>query len=566
MERFRLLLASIQKYMGQLGATQKMLAGSLVVIALMTLFLVSQYAGKPAWVELLPGAPAAEQQRALSHLQQAGLKAQLNKSGQIVVPPEQERQGLAQLTEAGKLPSDVSQLFRNILEKQTWYTSRQQSEQYYQIDLQNMLGTVIANFSGVRSATVVIDAPPAGGLGSSVRRPTASATVFMQAGRTLEQGTVDAIAGLIAGAKAGLPAESIRIIDGTSGRSRRATAPNDMAATTYLEHAAKVEAQTRDKLEELLAYIPGVIVAVTAQVDVTNVTASVKKNLERGEGTVSLPKSETTQKSNQSDSSKSSEPGVRSNTQADIAGGGSGRSTTEQEESTNEMENHVGQRVEQILDPRGMPTHLAASVNVPHSFIIGLLKASQAGAAPASAAAKPAEPAEADVEARFQIEKTKIAEAVRSHLKTLDHDGKLVEGDVSVAMIPVDVPMAPAASQAGILGGLASGKGPIGGMFDKVIVGVLAIFAVGMMLTMVRKAGRKLELPSAEELVGAPPPLESKSDVIGEADETETPMQGIEVGDDQMHRQKMLETVTELVGSTPEMAAKLVNRWIQVEE
>ena len=39
MERFRLLLASIQKYVGQLGATQKMLVGSLAVIAVMALFL-----------------------------------------------------------------------------------------------------------------------------------------------------------------------------------------------------------------------------------------------------------------------------------------------------------------------------------------------------------------------------------------------------------------------------------------------------------------------------------------------------------------------------------------------
>lgn len=329
-----------------------------------------------------------------------------------------------------------------------------------------------------------------------------------------------------------------------------------------------MEAQTRQKLEELLSYIPGVIVAVTAQVDVTNVTASVKKNLERGEGTISLPKSESTQKMNQTDASKGPEPGGRANTQASIASGGSSaRSSVEQEDSMNEMENHVRQRVEQILDPRGMPTHLAASGNVPHSFVVGLLKLTQAAAAPAGgAAAKPTEPAEADVEARFQLEKAKITEAVKAHLKTLDHDGKLVEGEVTVAMIPVDVPMPAAASQAGLLGGIASGSGPIGGMFDKVIVGVLAIFAVGMMLTMVRKAGRKLELPSAEELVGAPPPLESKSDVIGEADETETPMQGIEVGDDQMHKQKMLETVTHLVGTSPDMAAKLVNRWIQVEE
>jgi flagellar biosynthesis/type III secretory pathway M-ring protein FliF/YscJ len=83
---------------------------------------------------------------------------------------------------------------------------------------------------------------------------------------------------------------------------------------------------------------------------------------------------------------------------------------------------------------------------------------------------------------------------------------------------------------------------------------------------MVRKAGKKTEIPSAEELVGVPPSLELQADVIGEADEGELAMEGIEVGDEQMQSKKLLETVSQMVESNPESAAKLLNRWIDVEE
>jgi len=87
-----------------------------------------------------------------------------------------------------------------------------------------------------------------------------------------------------------------------------------------------------------------------------------------------------------------------------------------------------------------------------------------------------------------------------------------------------------------------------------------------MMLMLVRKAGRAVETPSAEELVGMPPTLDAQADVVGEADEGDTAMAGIEVGDDQMQSQQLLEQVGELVEKSPESAAKLIGRWISVEE
>jgi len=74
------------------------------------------------------------------------------------------------------------------------------------------------------------------------------------------------------------------------------------------------------------------------------------------------------------------------------------------------------------------------------------------------------------------------------------------------------------------------------------------------------------ELPTAEELVGLPSALESGSDIIGEADESDTPMTGIEVGDDELNTFKLLEQVNELVAQDAPTAAKIVERWIASED
>ena len=66
MDRLRLLLVTIRTHLGQLTATQKLLIGSGVVIMLMSLFLVSQYAGRPEMMRL---GDAASNQQVVEYLQ-----------------------------------------------------------------------------------------------------------------------------------------------------------------------------------------------------------------------------------------------------------------------------------------------------------------------------------------------------------------------------------------------------------------------------------------------------------------------------------------------------------------
>lgn len=554
-------LDTIKGSLGRMTTSQQLLLGSLAVIAVMGLFLVSQYAGTPQWVDLVAEGDAAGQQRTLAVLREAGLDAD-RQAGRIVVPPGQQDAAVAALAEAGELPNDTTILFRNLLERQGMHLSRQQNEQVYLIALQNELSRVIRGFSGVKDAAVLLDVPEARGLGRSVRQPTASATVFTRTGAPIDQGMVDAVAELIAGARAGLTVEQVRVIDGSSGRQRRPRSRDDVLSSTYIEHAALVEDQVRSKIDDLLSYIPGRTVAVTASVDVTRVTSETLRHLEPERGTVTLPLSEDSQSSTQGEASSGGQPGVRSNVRADLGESSGGGSSSTQETSTSKFESHVGRETQRVIDPRGMPTRLGASINVPRSYVASLL-AQAGGAAGADAAALTDE----EIDARFEVERERIRQSVLPHVQTLGATG-VVAGEVVVTMVPVDLPGALVPAEAGMLGSL-TGVGSMadaGGLIDKVVLGALALASLAMMLMMVRKAGKRESLPTAEEIIGIPPALEVPSELIGEAGEEDTALAGIEVDEVSIAATKKLQQVQELLEKQPEMAASMLGRWVSTEE
>ncbi|MFI4896519.1 MAG: hypothetical protein ACIARR_01695 [Phycisphaerales bacterium JB059] len=558
MNQLRQAVATIQTYLGRMTASQKLLVGSLAVIALMTFFVVSRYAARPTLVDLMQDDPNL---RMVDSLQAAGIHA-TTENGRLMVPETQRLSALAMLGQRGQLPSDTVTLFENLAERQDWKNSRQQNRTQYNLALQNELARIISRFHGVKSASVIIDIPDRGGLGRTARAPTASATVFTSSGGALDQGTVDAVANLVAGASAGLEVSTVRVIDGSTGRQRKPSGEDDFLATSYIEHTARAEVMTQRKLAELLSHVPGVVVAVTAQVDVTRVSTRTNRYLNKGEGTISLPRSETSLSETESFRSQGGEPGVRSNTSADIStGAGGGGTSFEKTNESIDNDNFPGVEEKQVVDPRGSPTFLAASVNIPQGYIEELVRRSKGD--------ENAEVTEQEVQEKFATIRPEIEASLKPHVTARAPDGSPIDGEVQVSMIPVALlDVAPAAAQAGFLstltsGGAGGGGGGLGGIVNTAVVALLAVVALGMMVMMVRKSSRPIELPTPEELVGIPPALQADSDLVGEADESDAPMPGIELGDDEIKRAKLLEQVAEMVKQNPETAASLLSRWIE---
>lgn len=563
MDRLRQLLAQVGTHLGKLTPTQKLLLGSLGVIALMTLFLVAQYAGRRSLVDLMEADPSLETVR---FLQSQGIDAE-QREGRVMVPTGMQPVALAAMAESGRLPNDTTLLFDSIIEQQSWTNSREQNEQLYLIALQNELARVIGGFEGVRSAKVIIDAPKPTGIGRIVRDPTASATVFTDGGKTLSQDTIDAISHLIAGARAGLTIESVRVINGSTGTQHRASSEEQAAASNYLEHAAAVENAMRKKIQALLSYIPGAIVAVTARVDIARENVQITSYLPKGEGSATeLLASESKRAVESTSGSPGAEPGLRSNATADINRGSTqGRGYTADEIDT-QFENFVGQTVTQRFDPKGMPTRLAASINVPRSYVVSVITGDDPDAD---------EPDQQRVDEEFERVRQSIIDSVSPHLGTDDAGGAGSAGDpagaapagvVKVSMIRADaLPMAKP-EQAGMLGGTGGLLAFGGGMLETALLVILSLVSLTLMAMMVRRAGRETKLPSAEEIVGVPPVLQSDSDLIGEVDASDGALEAVEVDESRMSRDRMLEQVTEMVRQDPSQSAKLLNRWIAAED
>lgn len=583
MEALRRVLDSIRSGLGSLTTTHKLLIACLAVLILMGMGLVTLWTSRPAMEELVPGATVEDQQRAVAVMQGAGIRTS-SEGGRLMVPSSDAMRARSVLGASGALPNNKAMYFENLLSKQNWMNSRQVNEQAFRIALQNELSRMVGSINSVDSATVLIEIPERQGLGAAMLRPTASVVVRVRSGQGMSQALVDGIANIIAGSVAGLTPDRVNITDAATGHKRAASTDEASAPSVALEHAAAVEAQTRSKLEELLSYIPGVKVAVTASVDVTRSVSEIQSYLPEKQGTVSLDKRTVENTNNSSESSQAAAPGVEANQVADITRSGGSGNKSEQNETTTEKENRFGSKTERIVDPKGQSVAVAVSVNIPRGYVIKLMQEATAPPAGGTApAAQPTAPVEADILKKFDAEiKPSILAAVTPHVRALVQQSnqsvkpedlkKLVAESVSVAMIPGDVPAAPATQAAGMLTGLIGGSsqptvlGLGGGLLEKGVVGLLGVMALGMMIAMVRKAGKKTEAPTAEDLVGLPPALEATGDVIGEAEEGETAMAGIEVGDEEMQAQKMLEQVTEMITKDPTEAGKLIGRWINVEE
>lgn len=587
MDRLRQSIGTIQASLGGLSASQKMLMVMLAAVLGLTLLVVSQFAGRTEYVEFLSGASPEDRNAALVSLKAAGYPIQQDASGKVLVKPEDATVMMARLAEQGKLPSNTSDILDRIAAAPTWLSTRDDKRAAMARARAAELSRWIGAMQGIEKAQVFLDVPEAIGIGVPARTPRASVMVWPRGGDGvgLPQRTVDAIARLIGGAVTGLDATKVVVTDAVAGRDYKVRDESESGASDYREHVARTERDYREKLQKLVAHIPGAVVEVTADVDFTRVNSVREKALPLGEGTVSVVSKTIESNKNQQNITPGSDGATGANVATNVgANGGSGEKN---EEVKNDTEFTVlpGKQVDRITDSRGMPTRLVASVNIPRDAIVAMIKVEKAppptgdagaggAAAPAADGAKEQPPTEQEITARFEREKTELASTIKPHLMGRTPEGGPVEGEVRVAMVSGGgMGVVGLASMNGGGGGgdggmlsLVMGSGGGGGLIDKVLMGVLALVSLGMMLMMVRKAGKKLNIPTPEELVGLPPPkLDSGESVVGEADEGDAPLAGIELGEEQLRVEKMRQQVTELVKQKPDMAAKLINRWIAVE-
>ena len=564
MGRLRGVLDIIQDYLARLSGTQKMLVASLVVIMLMTLFVVQQYATVPALEPVIPGAATEDQDRAMGALNSAGFKPTL-RNGQVLLNPQELHRARAYLVESGSGPADTSIMFDNLPEKWSWTMPSEQQAKMEIFATQNELAAIISAMSGIRRADVILNLPVRRSLGQPRTKPTAMVTVFPYA--QLDQKTVDSIANLVASSR-GIEIGRIRVIDGVNNRQFKARSDDDYTATNYLEYVAAIEDRKYSQLMDLFAYIPGVNISIHAQVDNTRAEKQTTSFLKEGEGTVVPLSSEMNIESSQTRSAKGGEPGVRSNVGASIGGTATakGDESSETQTETKFMPN-VGSESEIVVDPRGRPTKINAIVNIPRPYFAAMWAQKQRSENPDAADADTALPTDSDLGQIITAETDRIRTEVERLIDTSapPEGGEQFTGEVFVSMIPSmeDLGFNPGdVSGAGSIMGIPMGTISVQNTVKTVGLGALALLSLAMLVLTATKAAKREALPTAEELVGIPRELDENDEIIGEAIEADSALDGLELSDDDLRQRSIAQQVSELVADNPNDAARLLGKWI----
>ncbi len=554
MQPLQTTLNTIATHLRGLSSTAKMLLGALMVILMLTLFLVAQYAGKSSMepLGLRAGMGTDAMGQAIAYLQSRNIPHRPEGSD-ILVPPDQRYGIIAELTDGEIITPDQIN-FDTLIAQDSPFLSRRQNDQRWIVATQNVLSRTISRMSGIARAVVIIHERDGGmGLGRAHVPASASVTVWTRGG-PMSQSKVDAIAQMVAGSHANLPLDRVSIIDNTTGTAYRARTDEARAAAETLEFQRETERNIHQKLSDLLSYIPGVSVAVRVTVDTKQI---VEERRDFDEPRIGVT-SESSRAINSTQQLAGGEAGVRPNTGASITGGSGRRSSSMSDERTSSSMIPVfGNRTSRIHEQRAHALQINATIAVPRSYFVRLLSEQQGDT--------DVEVDPAQLDALVANESARIQAQIEPLIDTRAVDGA-VSGAVVVSMVPdFALPHVIGASSVHEAGGGESIFNVASeGLVKHIGLAALALLSLAMMFLMVRKATVRQPLPTADELIGIPPTLsESDSDLIGEAAESVSSLEGVELDDESIRRQQMLDQINEMAKTSPQDAVSLIRRWIK---
>ncbi|MEM7227927.1 MAG: hypothetical protein AAF432_03845 [Planctomycetota bacterium] len=556
MAQFKPKYAAVVKQLQGMSMNARLLIGALVVILALSLILVADYAGRPDLVPLAVDLNPDSRAEVVNFLRTRQIRYR-EEAGDLMVPIEERYTVLSELQNGQMISSDQID-FDQLVQQDSPFMSRWQNQKRWLVAKMNVVGHVVSGMKGIRRATVLIDVPEyAPGIGRSYVAPSASVSVETD-GTTLSQDTVDAIARMVAGAHAQLTVENVAITDLTTGKPYRARDDASLLTGNYLEVQQNNERMYFEKIERALGFIPGVNIAVNVIADAREVR-SKRTDYENPKLGVLSEQSRNVNSLNQKNGP--ARPGMEPNTGLDLASSAGSQSSMSDEQSSTRSVPAFGNDTMHVIDGRGYALKINATIGVPKSYFVGLWR-DQDGAAEGDV------PDPAALQTIVDTETARIRAQVEPLIDTGEIEGA-VQGMVSVSMYN-DVAVAEAFGGTA-LGGWTGvpaggdGSGVVGGSLVKYLsLGGLAVISLAMMFMMVRKAGYREELPSAEDIVGIPPALaDLESELVGEAVESDTPMDGVEIDDDTQRRNQMLEQINDAAKEQPEEMAAILRRWIR---
>ena len=533
----------IRAQMEGLPAATKLLIGSLLVIMLLVGFIALLYAGQPETVPISRFAEGRSEEVA-ARLDAAGIDAEI-KNGQIYVNAGQHMDAIALLAREDMLSDNASSAFADITGN-PWETDAQGNRKYL-LATQNYLSAVARKLKGVRSADVVISMPERVGFGRSTVRPSASVTVTMNGSGQVDNHLVESLAGLVSGAVAELQPSDVIVLDANHGRQHTVADPQDIVPTEVIELVRHQEEYHRKKIAEMLRHIPGVTVAVKVSTD--PVRREVREERKYSDSEQLAMEEETELVSR--DFQRANEAGARPNTTLTIESGNQVAREQNETMTRREYDGKLLTSTAQIEMAGHQVEQINVTINVPRSYFVNIFKAVNPDVSEA--------PSDEDLSGIQTAQLADIEEQVTPLIAAK------VPGTIKASMVYDMAYLQPAVA------GSSGGGGVLGTVTNSntlatLSAGGLAVVSLALALLMVRRATRPEELPSLQDLAGVPPTLPTDDELIGEADEVESTMAGLEVDEEELRTRRLAEQISDMIKSAPQDAGGLLGKWVQAED
>ncbi|MEE2681217.1 MAG: hypothetical protein VX641_02475 [Planctomycetota bacterium] len=539
-----------------LSVSSRLLVGSGMVILVMGLFLVAQYAGESEQAPLRVRPAALEATK--SWLDSEGINYSTDDAGRVMVARADRQVLQVRLaTESSVPPSELDwdAMLKDEATSSIWDSPEVQRQRERRFTM-SMLKVMVGNLEFVRDAQIAIDEPDQlRGPGRQFFPSTASVTISTSDG-PLTAGQARAIRNLVASGVSGMSVENVVVTDQAgnlfAGDDRGA------GAASQLDGISRgVESHYEQQIREVLG-VEGLRVAVSA---LAEPRSAYETGREHGEP-VTASTSMASESAKERGSGGGGRPGFASNVgprvNAPMGVGGAQQLAEFEAESTNN-DVIVDATNLAIENPGGYVYKLSAVLNIPRGYLVDRFVEEYDVVDPTTTQLN-----------EFKIlVRDELVGAISMMLQTpppaSNLKGDVVAGDVTVlfalggAVAQVSTPGSGGMMADTVLAS-SGGAGPIRAW----ILGGLAVLGIGAMFMIARRATRRDDLPSSGELAGQPPSLgDDLPMVLGEVAEAETLLDAREVDEEEVRRKQMLGQLNELVTREPGEAAVLVKQWIR---
>ncbi|MDD4269547.1 MAG: hypothetical protein GXY25_20420 [Pirellulaceae bacterium] len=467
--------------------------------------------------------------------------------GRIRVARGKQAAYVAALAKNSALPRDFSEILDGALENSSPFEGRPKFEARLKNDKQKFLAEVFRQIKGIERAAVLFDEEIKPGLRKE-RVVTASVSIKPAGMQPLDEMLVNAVCQTMVGAVAGLRPENVVVMDLNTGRSHIGSPAGGATGGGGLlaQEQRKQEENWRRKIEDLLSYVPGVI--VTPSVDLapervhrTRTTAFDKEK--------SIPASHLENKAtgSQHGQARGGRPGhvanAAGNTARSLAASESnGATEAEKVRESSETAVPSGEETEKEFAPHTVE-RVAVAIAVPTSYFAKVWRNQH----PPAPGEEPREPAAADIAQIRQEETAKIKQLVAGVLPQAEGQAdpsQLVQVSDFQHIAPAPLPEPGAAET------VATWLGIHGSSLGLLVLGLAA-------LAVLRSAIRAI--PPGETIDGSEPAAAAAPDGekgAGEAGE-ERPLRRFSGTD-----KSLREDLSALVASDPETAASILRNWI----